>query len=119
MNPKPTKFKKFPVVQGMQLLAQRNIVENAIDLWAVIHSSDGTYVAAEAIAWAGTSVPEGERIGAPFWKLDYADAQLLMDELHRAGVRPSVVNESGEIARMENHLKDMRDIAMSFIDLKK
>ena len=54
----------------------------------------------------------------PMARIDKASAQRLMDELWRCGVRPSEGSGSaGSLAATERHLKDMRAIAFSRLDM--
>lgn len=54
-------------------------------------------------------VPEGELIGEPTFTLDLSDAQELIDELWRCGIRPSEGSGSaGSLAATQRHLEDMR-----------
>lgn len=52
----------------------------------------------------------------PMLKLEQEDAQLLMDELWQAGLRPSEgTGSAGSLAATERHLKDMQAIAMGLL----
>ncbi len=47
----------------------------------------------------------------PFMRLDYAAAQLLMDELWHCGLRPTEgTGSAGSLAATERHLQDMRKL---------
>jgi hypothetical protein len=59
-----------------------------------------------------SAVKPGEHI-QPTLTLPREDAQLLMDELWNAGLRPSEgTGSAGAMAATERHLKDMTTIAM-------
>lgn len=48
--------------------------------------------------------------------LTHTDAQALMDELYRAGIRPTrSSNSEGALTATQHHLKDMRTIAFGLI----
>ena len=48
-------------------------------------------------------------IGEPSMELEMQEAQSLLDALTEAGMRPTnLANPSGEIARITDHLQDMR-----------
>jgi hypothetical protein len=56
----------------------------------------------------------------PMLKLEQEDAQLLMDELWQAGLRPSEgTGSAGALAATERHLKDMQTIVMHTLKIKK
>jgi len=46
------------------------------------------------------------------------EARNLMDELWRAGVRPSEVGSPGQLKATERHLEDMRTLTFKLIDQK-
>lgn len=52
----------------------------------------------------------------PALELSPTDAQALMDELYRAGIRPTRMESSaGALAATERHLKDMQAIAFGVL----
>lgn len=54
----------------------------------------------------------------PALSLSLTDAQALMDELYRAGVRPTrMENSAGALASTEKHLKDMQTIAFGLLKI--
>lgn len=55
-----------------------------------------------------TPLNDGERIDHPTFKMGRDEARILMDELWRAGIRPTEHGGEGELAAMRNHLADMR-----------
>lgn len=56
----------------------------------------------------------------PTWTLSHQAAQDLMDELWRAGLRPTEGRGSaGSLKATQDHLQDMREIAFSFIPKRK
>lgn len=61
------------------------------------------------------AVPRGKLAPQqPVLELSISDAQQLMDELWNVGLRPSEGSGSaGQLAAVQNHLEDMRTIAMS------
>ena len=46
----------------------------------------------------------------PPLRLSYEDAQQLMDELFRIGIRPSDQGSPGQLAAVKYHLEDMRKL---------
>lgn len=55
-------------------------------------------------------IPDGA-IVEPSLRLDYEEAQLLMDDLWHSGVRPSEgIGNAGQLKATEKHLEDMRTL---------
>jgi len=61
-------------------------------------------------------VEEGQAL-EPTFTLRRDQAQALMDELYRVGVRPSEQGTAGELAATKAHLKDMRALVAKAIDV--
>ena len=62
------------------------------------------------------SCEEGPAINQPTLTISTEEAQFLMDELWRCGLRPSEgTGSAGSLAATERHLKDMQDIAMGLL----
>lgn len=53
----------------------------------------------------------------PFITLNMEEAQLLMDSLYDAGLRPSQSTVKLDVASMKNHLEDMRRIVFNKMDI--
>ena len=68
-----------------------------------------------------TQYQEGEAVTtAESLKLSRPAAQVLLDSLYRAGVRPSqAASEDSERKAMSEHLQDMRQIAFKTLDVEK
>jgi len=70
-----------------------------------------------------TQVDHGQRIpdsAYPTFTLFDSDAQVLMDQLWRCGVRPAEGKGSaGQIAAVEKHLADMQKLAFGYFDREK
>jgi hypothetical protein len=61
-------------------------------------------------------VDHGEQVMTPTFSLRPDEAQQLMDELWRCGLRPTEGSGSaGSLAATERHLKDMQAIAMGLL----
>ena len=76
----------------------------------------GAQVMAVAEPLTMRKVEQGEMLGAPTLELRKAEAQALMDELWRVGLRPAEGSGSaGSLAATERHLKDMQTIAMGLL----
>ncbi len=62
------------------------------------------------------SVEPGQAFGEPTLSLRHDEAQAMMDELWRIGLRPTEGSGSaGSLAATERHLKDMQAIAMGLL----
>lgn len=61
-------------------------------------------------------VQEGMEL-KPAFTLDRGQAQALMDELYRVGLRPSEAGTAGELEAAKAHLKDMRALVGKAMDL--
>lgn len=62
-------------------------------------------------------LPEGNMIGEPTVRLKNQEAQMLIDELWRCGLRPSEgTGSAGSLAATERHLADMQKIAMDLLE---
>lgn len=58
-------------------------------------------------------IPEGETCD-PTFKLDYTEAQQLMDELWACGIRPTEgAGSAGAMAAVQKHLEDMRALVFN------
>ena len=98
----------------IELKAERVWYRNRIDL-AVIHNRpDGRRDVAQPLTMK--TMEEGESITDPTLSLNMDEAQLLIDELWRCGLRPSEgTGSAGSLAATERHLKDMQTIAMGLL----
>jgi len=57
-----------------------------------------------------TQIPNGQIVD-PTFKLDFDDAQTLMDDLWNCGLRPSEgTGSAGALAATQKHLEDMRKL---------
>ena len=98
----------------MEVRCQREPWENGVQLMVFDKRADGLVSYAENMNMR--TVANGEHFGEPTMRLKNNEAQMLMDELWRCGIRPSV--DSGYaviLAATERHLKDMRVIALGLL----
>lgn len=94
----------------------------ALSLWAFKDIKSQRYdislIQGEGVAFGKLVM---EKIGPadycpPLLSLRDVEAQQLMDELWRCGIRPgNGVGNEGQLAATQAHLKDMREIAMSWV----
>ncbi len=96
----------------IEIRAEREWMRNSIALHLFTESSgDGVGSVAKPIEFM--TVEEGELFGEPLMRLKMDQAQQLMDELWRAGLRPTEgTGSAGAMAATERHLKDMQTIVM-------
>jgi hypothetical protein len=100
----------------MRITADRHPWNLFIELRAGVETSKGGFAVAQPVLMV--DLPDGE-IADPFMKLMPADAQQLLDELWRIGIRPSQEQGStGQSAAMQKHLDDMRTIAFHTLKVK-
>lgn len=101
---------------NMRITADRHPWSLHVELRAGVQGSDGKFQILQPVAYA--EIPEGQQAD-PFLKLSPADAQQLLDELWRCGIRPSQEQGStGQSAAMQKHLDDMRTIAFHTLKVK-
>jgi hypothetical protein len=110
-------FKSIQPDLSLQLFAQRDIVSKTVQLF--VHRSSGGPLGNQiALPLTFSPMVEGQKID-PTLGLSFEEAQSLMDELYRAGMRPSEEGSPGEINALRNHLKDLKDIVGALLELKK
>lgn len=72
---------------------------------------------ATGITFTEIDDPDLAPLGEAFLSLSMTDAQALMDELWRCGLRPSEgTGSAGSLAATERHLKDMQTIAFELLE---
>lgn len=101
---------------NMRITADRHPWSMFIELRAGVQNELGAFSVAQPVVME----PIGDgRMADPFMRLTPADAQQLLDELWRCGVRPSQEQGStGQSAAMQKHLDDMRTIAFHALKVK-
>lgn len=93
--------------------ARREIWNNAIAVYFGQRQPNGEFYAAKPPEFVKL---EMGAFADPMLKLDQEAAQLLMDELWSAGLRPSEgTGSAGSLAATERHLKDMQAIALGLL----
>ncbi|NKE69876.1 hypothetical protein [Candidatus Manganitrophus noduliformans] len=96
--------------EHIRFQANRSFSIFGIDLLVGLEDFNGQIVATgKPIEF--NSYVAGRRVEAPTLSLKDGEAQLLMDELWKVGIRPSSGQGSvGQLAATERHLSDMRTI---------
>lgn len=98
-----------------QWLAERSVAWRTINLYLRIDGSK------KSQSWLATGLtftpltPENQCFQPePLMRLEQEEAQLLMDELWRAGIRPTEGQGSaGMMGAVQKHLEDMRALAFA------
>ena len=98
----------------VKLIAELRHFNRVVAVTAACEQPDGRFKVAEPVTWR--VVEEGEANVKPMISLHNGEAQLLMDELWRCGLRPSEgAGSAGSLAATERHLKDMQAIAFGLL----
>lgn len=88
--------------------------DDGIQVMVFQRGNDGTKYVAQDLQLR--ILADGERIQEPTLRLENQEAQFLMDELWRCGLRPSEgTGSAGSLAATEKHLRDMQAIAMGLL----
>lgn len=97
-------------MSSLEIRCERSAYRQAVDFYAFDP---------ETKAYAEQFVMESRQPGveaSPSFSLDEMSAQGLMDELWRAGLRPTEgTGSAGALAATARHLEDMRKIALDFV----
>ena len=98
--------------------AQNAPWHRAIEILLIDKTIDGRSGYGQSVEF---HVPEKDgMIVEPTFKLDYDDAQELMDDLWTCGLRPTEGSGSaGALAATQEHLKDMRKLVFDFVEKNK
>ena len=95
------------VFMGTRIMVRNDPVRRLYNIWV-------TNVTDRHIAYATNIefkvVEEGSLIPEPLLNLDETDAQGLMNELWKAGVRPTEEGTIGQLEAVKYHLEDMRSL---------
>jgi hypothetical protein len=97
----------------IEIQCQRQAWRNGVELM-ILDRSFGHLAIAEPLTLR--TISDGEFFGQPTLTLENAQAQQLIDELWRCGLRPSEgTGSAGSLAATERHLKDMQSIALGLL----
>lgn len=105
----------------MKFYLERPLWRDTIAMRIAINTENSDrFAVAVAMPLAWQTVPRGELApNEPAAELSTGEAQQLMDELWNIGLRPSEGSGSaGALAAVQNHLEDMRTIAMSQLGIE-
>lgn len=98
------KLKFFAEIRGFRRI---------IEVFAGFGEGDKTYV----MKSQSEAIEPGCAFNEPFFKLSIDEAQNLVDELWRCGIRPTEgAGSAGSMQATERHLKDMQNIAFRLLD---
>ena len=98
----------------MEVRCQREPWKDGIEVAVFEKDLTGRVMYAERLTMR--EMTPGECLGEPTMRLKNDEAQMLIDELWRCGLRPSEGSGSaGSLAATERHLKDMQAIALGLL----
>ena len=98
----------------MEVRCRREPWKDGVEVVVFENRPTGRMMYAEKLTMR--ELPPAEIIGEPTMRLRNDEAQMLIDELWRCGLRPSEGSGSaGSLAATERHLKDMRAIALGLL----
>jgi hypothetical protein len=98
----------------LEMRCRREAWRDGIELAIFQQHPTGRIMVADPIIFR--ELPEGEYLREPMINLQNQEAQFLMDELWRCGLRPSEgTGSAGSLAATERHLHDMQKIAMGLL----
>jgi hypothetical protein len=93
-----------------EVRADRSRLSKGIELYVLQHQAGKSSLARSLNM---EELQEGMWAPSPTLRLHEGDAQALMDELWRCGLRPSEgTGSAGSLAATERHLEDMRKLAL-------
>ena len=99
------------MIDKVEMYVRHNYIANSYELYGFMSSREGM-TEREPVIRAAKSMTfvevEPGNSSDPFVKLTRAEAQFLMDELYRAGIRPSDLGSAGQVEALKLHLEDMR-----------
>ena len=99
---------------NLEVKCQKAPWSNGIEMIFFSHAKDGSTFVGKPIIME--KIEQGEFVGESSINLKNDQAQGLMDELWRCGLRPSEgTGSAGSLAATERHLKDMQKIAMGLL----
>ena len=99
----------------LEIHAERSICRDSIDVYAIHRGDDGVVYVADPLVMRARE-HDGRSVGSPTIELSPREAQHLIDELWRCGMRPTEgTGSAGSLAATERHLNDMRAIAKGML----
>lgn len=105
------------MIGRLQLRAERSFYRNRIEFFVARERNDGLMEVAKPLQMG--VVDADLHLTEPTMALKTDEAQELMDELWRCGLRPTEGSGSaGSLAATERHLADMKAIAMGLLAKK-
>jgi hypothetical protein len=85
---------------------------------AMWHGNAETLYAAQSVQMVAVTREQRDNEAQPFMRLGAEQAQQLMDELWRCGIRPAEgAGSVGQLGATERHLADMRTIALDALNI--
>lgn len=98
----------------LEVRAEKAWFRNRFEFMFIQKLADGRAAVGRSITMQ--TIEEGEAYGEPTFALRPDEAQAMIDELWRVGLRPTEgTGSAGSLAATERHLKDMQAIAMGLL----
>ena len=108
---------QIPANAAVKFYAAQRDYNRRIDVALYWRATNGDIWAAKQVTYS--SHPEFEMCDDRLFSLRPEEAQELMDELYRCGLRPTEgAGSAGQMAAVQQHLKDMRTIAFDRLKIK-
>lgn len=98
----------------LEIRAEKAWFRNRVEFMVIQRLANGQSAVGRSITMQ--TIEEDEALGEPTFSLRYDEAQAMIDELWRVGLRPTEgTGSAGSLAATERHLKDMQAIAMGLL----
>lgn len=109
------------MIEKTRFFVERAEFGQRIDIRFCVDHPDGNVSVANSVNYSTHDPTDWSQVGRPApIGLRMTDAQQLMDELWRAGLRPSEgTGSAGSLAATERHLADMKTIAFHALKIGK
>ena len=108
---------KFKDNKQWRFFADRNIVSQTIDVYWMAQGIDGKSYKRDYGDPELTTAPEGiTSVSAPTFRMDYDEAQTLLQELWNTGMRPEGVEGTvAHVDALKAHIKSQSDMLQHFM----
>ena len=103
------------MTEELRICAENNLPCNGVDLFIMgrVNQEENTAEVGE-ITMRETPTHRAQ----PAIRLTYAQAHALLEDLWRAGIRPSQIGTAGHVQAMQNHIDDLRMVVKATLPAK-